>query len=221
MRSRLPALLVFSTCWIFRFKASKLESSMYALDFSGKRGSVRGMKFFKRLKSLSFIMSKQLASEARGVRASDFERSRAWFKRAMKREARVRLFWSAHRGPSQMFSINWKGRGVRSSGIFDEIINRRCFNVNKMMLHTLLVQPSIAWTSELVLSHQNAFTTASICACFTLHLLLAQARCSLLFLISSFVCEVYHPQTHQKVVILHICVMSKSLFRTSKSLHYF
>ena len=33
-------------------------------------------------------MLKQIASEARGARASDFERSRAWFKRAMKREAR-------------------------------------------------------------------------------------------------------------------------------------
>ena len=34
-------------------------------------------------------MLKQIASEARGARASDFERSRASFKRAMKREARA------------------------------------------------------------------------------------------------------------------------------------
>ena len=33
-------------------------------------------------------MLKQIPSEARCARASDFERSRAWFKRAMKREAR-------------------------------------------------------------------------------------------------------------------------------------
>ena len=34
-------------------------------------------------------MLKQIPSEARCARASDFERSRAWFKRAMKREARA------------------------------------------------------------------------------------------------------------------------------------
>jgi len=96
MRLRLPALLVFSTSWIFRFKASKLEPCMYALDFSGRsEDRSAAWSFFKRLKSLSFIMLKQIASEARGARASHFERSRAWFKRAMKREARARACFEA------------------------------------------------------------------------------------------------------------------------------
>ena len=40
-------------------------------------------------------MLKKVASEARGARASHFERSRAWFKRAMKREARARACFEA------------------------------------------------------------------------------------------------------------------------------
>ena len=38
---------------------------------------------------MKFIVLKQIANDARGARASEFERSRAWFKRAMKSEARV------------------------------------------------------------------------------------------------------------------------------------
>ena len=42
-----------------------------------------------------FIVLKQIDSAARSALAFDFEMSRAWFKRAVKREARARAFFEA------------------------------------------------------------------------------------------------------------------------------